>query len=151
MILTESLSVPSKMPGEVDLSTSRLPIVIYDGQCGVCNRAVRFIIKIDRKERLMFCSSDARQAQVIAGRFFGQTGATVLLVEGGKISTRSDAFIRILEIVGGAWSFARLFRIIPSALRNMIYDFIARNRHRFGAKTNRCEFPETTYGHRFIK
>ena len=56
------------------------------------------------------------------------TNKTVILLNGQKIYIKSEAILKALQNKGGLWKMAGLFRIIPTFIRDCIYDFIARNR-----------------------
>ena len=56
------------------------------------------------------------------------TDKTVILLSDQKIYVKSAAIIKALKNKGGLWKMAGLFEIIPTFIRDFIYDFIARNR-----------------------
>jgi predicted DCC family thiol-disulfide oxidoreductase YuxK len=59
----------------------------------------------------------------------------VLSTPDGNLHVRSAAVLRALEEIGGIWTFeAKLGRLIPTALRDRLYDAIARARHRWFEK-----------------
>jgi len=56
---------------------------------------------------------------------------TVVFIHHDKIYTKSEAVIEVCSLVGGFWKIADLARMVPLNARNRIYDWIARNRHRW--------------------
>jgi predicted DCC family thiol-disulfide oxidoreductase YuxK len=134
------------------------PILLYDGVCGLCNRLVRFSLKRDRRRRLVFASLQSNFAGAILRRHGRDPGDldTVYLVENygcaeERLSTRSDAVIKLFRTIGGVWSLAALLlRVVPKWLRDWGYEIIARNRYRIFGKSETCLLPEAKYRDRFL-
>jgi predicted DCC family thiol-disulfide oxidoreductase YuxK len=127
-------------------------IVVFDGECAFCNRWVNLLLRFDRKDIFRFV---ARQTESGAA-FCRQAGlpetgtGSIALVEGALVRLRSDAVLRMLEVLGFPFSIAALGRIVPAALRDAVYDVIARNRTRWFGKTQSCRIPTVAERHRFI-
>jgi predicted DCC family thiol-disulfide oxidoreductase YuxK len=113
------------------------PVMFFDGGCGLCHNSVRLLIRLDRKGKLTFAP--------LGGELFGQRvpeetraglpDSLVLSTPDGKLHVRSNAVLRALEEIGGIWTYeAKLGRLIPAALRDRLYDAIARARHRWFKK-----------------
>jgi predicted DCC family thiol-disulfide oxidoreductase YuxK len=118
-------------------------ILFYDGYCGLCHRAVRFVIAQDRAGTLF------RFAPLQGGKFQElvrpeQRGtlpdSIVVMTTDGKLLARSEAFLHILGRLGGAWqAWAVVLNIVPRRFRDFVYDFVARIRYRvFGRRDNLC-------------
>lgn len=75
---------------------------------------------------------------------------TVVLVDGGKVHTRSDVPIQVGKKLGGWWHLLQMFFIIPRPLRNAVYDWIARNRYRWFGKKEECWLPTPELRVRFL-
>ncbi len=112
-------------------------MLFFDGGCGLCHNSVRLLIALDRKGKLTFAP--------LGGELFGERvcpearaglpDSLVLSTPDGKLHVRSNAVLRALEEIGGIWTFeAKLGRLIPAALRDRLYDAIARARHSWFAK-----------------
>jgi len=128
-------------------------IVVFDGACNLCNGAVRFILKHDRKGMFQFAwlQSPAGQASLAKSDIDAVKADSIVLVDGEKVYTRSDAVLHILELLGGGWKLFRVFRVIPKAWRDSLYDFIARNRYRWFGKKDACELPdEVNFREKFL-
>jgi predicted DCC family thiol-disulfide oxidoreductase YuxK len=138
-------------------STSN-PIVLYDGVCGLCNRAVQFLLKRDRHNRLRFASLQSDFAATLLRRHGvdHQDLDTVYVVlnQGEANETllaKSDAFLLLTKETGGVWSIARFGRIIPRPIRNWLYDFVARHRYQVFGKYDTCMLPDPRHKHKFIE
>ena len=90
-------------------------VVLFDGVCGMCNRAVNLLMSIDARNLLLFSPLQgefaAREAKEDAKDL-----QTILFFDNGKIYKRSTAVVRILIQLGGVWSIARIFLLFPSIL-----------------------------------
>ena len=138
-------------------STSN-PIVLYDGVCGLCNRAVQFLLKRDRHDRLRFASLQSEFAAQLLQRhgFDNKDLDTVYVVlnqgdAGEALLAKGDAFLVFARELGGVWNIARLGRIIPRSIRNWLYDFVARHRYQVFGKYDACMLPDPRYKHKFIE
>lgn len=124
--------------------------ILFDGSCGLCNRAVLFIAKRDTKDVFQLVSSQSQLGKTLLKKHHIEgleTSSVILLGQKGQIQTKSKAVICILNELpmGGLWSF--LLRIIPNCIRDIAYDFIARNRSWYPQK-NSCEIPSAALRHK---
>ena len=112
----------------------RPELVFYDGHCGLCHWAVRFILARDRTgEAFRFASLESdtfRTALSEADRAL-LPDSLVVQMEEGTILTRSTAVLYVMWRLGGIWRvLSRVATLIPVAFRDRIYDGIALIRHR---------------------
>lgn len=124
-------------PTEAGSSPARL---FYDGDCGFCHRSVRFILSEEANtpdaDRLRFAPlSSETFAQAVARREDLDPStlpdSIVLLLEDGRLLTRSGAVLECASRLGGLWrGIALLGQWIPSGLRDVAYDAVARVRKR---------------------
>ncbi|HBB97450.1 MAG TPA: thiol-disulfide oxidoreductase [Blastocatellia bacterium] len=133
-------------------------IVLYDGVCGLCNRAVQFLLKRDRHDRLQFASLQSDVAARVLQRHgmdpksldtvyavlnYGEPNETLL--------AKGDAFLFFAKVIGGIWGVAQVGRIIPRRVRNWLYDFIARHRYQVFGKSESCMLPDPKQRHKFLE
>jgi predicted DCC family thiol-disulfide oxidoreductase YuxK len=115
------------MPKNVDI-----PIIIYDGDCKLCQRAVRFLNYSDTGLGIKFVpSADPTSEPLLTKYAISKETAdkTVIFVENNKVYTKSTAIIKALQKRGGMWRISGIFLLIPPIIRNLIYDWIARRRN----------------------
>ncbi len=117
--------------------------VFYDGDCGLCHRAVRFVLAEDRGGELFVLSplqSDAFVRLVPEDRRSGLPDSIVLRAADGVLHVRSDAVAHILDRLGGLWRVVGwLLRAVPRPVRDWAYDGVARVRKRiFAAPKDVC-------------
>lgn len=118
-------------------------IVFYDGHCGLCDRAVRFVLKHDRSGsafRFAPLQGTTYPSRVSAEQRAKLPNSIVVLIRNGDALTRSDAFVHIFRRLGGGWrTLAGALALIPRPVRDFVYDFIARIRYRvFGRRDEIC-------------
>src|SRR5215467_984143 len=125
-------------------------IVLYDGVCGHCNRAVRFLVKRDRHDRLRFASlqSDFAGKLLLSHGLDPANIDTVYAVINYKqaderLLTKADAALFIGGMLGGAWKVVRVGKIIPRSIRNRLYDLVARHRYRISGKAESCRLVDS--------
>jgi predicted DCC family thiol-disulfide oxidoreductase YuxK len=117
--------------------------LFYDGHCGLCHRAVKFVLKHDRTGkafRFAPLQGETFAARVLAERRAGLPDSIVVETAEGALLVRSSAFIHILRRHGGGWRIlAAILAVIPRPLRDAAYDFIARIRYSiFGRRDEMC-------------
>ena len=111
-------------------------LVIYDGECGLCSRLVRWLIKHDTHELFLFTPLQGKTAVAILPRLpedWGR-GDTLILIENylsskERESARGEAVLRLLWLLGGGWKFfARIGGLLPSGWIDSAYKGIASRR-----------------------
>lgn len=127
-------------------------LVLFDGVCNLCNASVQFIIRRDKRERFLFASLQSAAARDVLQRFHidPESMHSVIVVADGRVHERSDAALRIAAGLGGIWKLMTITRIIPRALRNYVYDLIARRRYSWFGKRNECMIPTPELRSRFL-
>jgi predicted DCC family thiol-disulfide oxidoreductase YuxK len=159
-------SSPELLSGSV---TPRL-VVLFDGVCNLCNGSIQFIIKRDPGARFHFASLQSpagRQLLEKAGLIVAGSAHppapdlnspgpdppglnSFVLLENGKVFTRSSAALRVLKQLGGGWKLLYAFRIVPPFIRDGVYDWIARNRYRWFGRQEACWIPTPELKERFL-
>jgi len=116
-----------------------LKIVFYDNQCMLCHWSVKFILRYDKKGQFTFAplqGSTWRRISTILD--IPAIMESVQYFDGKTLTDKSDAALNILNQLGGGWQLFSVFKIIPLTWRNAVYDFIARNRHRWFKRSDEC-------------
>lgn len=132
--------------------THQHPILLFDGVCNLCNASIQWVIEHDPQAQFRFASLQSDFAKELLAGYDLPPAAldTVILVENGKAYTRSDAALRVARKVGGLWSLLSAFLIVPRPLRDLVYNFIARNRYRWFGKQESCWLPTPDLRSRFL-
>jgi len=126
--------------------------IVFDGHCVLCNRWVRFLLRFDRRGRYRFAAMQGRQGRALlaAHGLDPDDPLSFLLVERGHAHTDTEAIVRVLAGLGGAWRLAVLLRALPGGLRDRLYRMVARNRYRWFGRHDRCLLPDPAQQWRFL-
>ena len=129
------------------------PILLFDGECNLCNSTVKFIIRRDKKKVFLFAPLQSVSGQEALRNFspdIQQNKGSVLLFYKDHVYSRSGAALLTLKLLGFPWALLYAFVIIPPFLRNAVYDLVARNRTRWFGKSNECMIPDESVKDRFL-
>ncbi len=146
-------------PGEG--ATGAVPVLLYDGECGLCNRTVRFLLRLDRRGALRFAplQGPAAQAYLRAHGLPADDFETLVFVPDWARRDRPEFLLRTDGVVGAlracgnpAANVLAWMRVVPRGLRDMGYRFVARTRYRlFGQWDTACPLPKPEWRRRFFE
>jgi predicted DCC family thiol-disulfide oxidoreductase YuxK len=127
-------------------------VILYDGECGLCDRLVQFVLPRDPHGRLHFAAlqSDYAHEALTSANLPTQDYDTMVLIESGRVHVRSSAALRVLRRLRWPWPIFFPLIIVPAFVRDIVYRFIARNRHRWFARPATCGLPKPGWTERFI-
>jgi predicted DCC family thiol-disulfide oxidoreductase YuxK len=127
-------------------------IILYDGVCIFCSRWIRFIAARDSDRRFRFTAIQSgygtRLAQAL--RIDPDDPDTNAVIHGGVAYFKSDAALTVLSNLSG-WRWARMLRVFPKPLRDVVYNLVARNRYRIFGKYDACFVPDAEMRTRVIE
>lgn len=128
------------------------PILLFDGICNLCNGSVLWVIRHDPRNQFRFASLQSEVGRQLLAEAGLPAAAlnTVVLHADGRFYTRSDAALGVLSHLGSPWSWLGALRVIPRSIRNVVYDWIARNRYRWFGKKDSCMIPTPELRSRFL-
>lgn len=135
------------------LLTLPYPIILFDGVCNLCTGTVQFVIKHDPKHQFRFSSLQSEFGQQVMKEFNLPTAelGSFILLEEGKIYTKSSGALRVTKKLNGAWPFLYVFNIVPPFIRNSVYNWIAKNRYKWFGKKEECWIPTPELNILFIE
>lgn len=126
-------------------------IVFYDGECGFCNRSVKFIFEHEKNAELTFAalqSDFTRSFFEQRGKQYPKSFDSIIYFDGNHFFDKSTAALKILSSMKSPYSLLKIFIIVPGFIRNPIYDFVARNRKKISG--DYCFLPNTEQRKRII-
>jgi predicted DCC family thiol-disulfide oxidoreductase YuxK len=127
-------------------------ILLFDGWCSLCNASVDFVLKRDPKQQ--FCVGAMQQPE--GQRLLLQVGlpsdylATLVLVENDNVYLGSSAALRVAKKLTGAWPLLYPLIVVPTWLRDPIYQWISRHRYSWFGKETTCRLPTPSEKGRFL-
>jgi len=127
-------------------------IILFDGVCNLCNGAVQFLLKRDKKKQFMFASlqSDAAKYILLQYKVKKISMDSIVFIEDGEIYKKSTAVLKIIKYLNWPWTMISVTSFLPLRFRDKIYDFIAQHRYRWFGKKDTCIMMLPEYKNRFI-
>jgi predicted DCC family thiol-disulfide oxidoreductase YuxK len=127
-------------------------VVLFDGTCAFCERAVTFVAARDPAGYFRFGASQSPQAAALLARhrLTRDTARSIILLEDGEAYLRSTASLRIAARLTFPWSLARVLLVVPVPIRDAVYRVVAAIRHRIAGRSNACEVPPPAIRARMI-
>lgn len=128
-------------------------IILFDGVCNLCNGFIQFVIKRDKNDLFRYASLQSGIGQqLVTERNIDTTKIdSVILIEPGEAYyLKSDAALKIARNLKGYRTISKLLNLIPSILRNIVYDLIARYRYAWFGKKDQCMIPTPELRAKFL-
>lgn len=141
----------SRTDKTVDYVAQDLPIIFFDGVCGMCNRFVDLILKIDNKGVFMFAPIQGETAkQMLPPLSESPQEWSMFYLDERGVYKESDAFLEVYRHLGGVWRLLNLLGLVPRGIRNFVYRTVARNRYRWFGRRDACRIPSPEEQCRFL-
>ena len=128
-------------------------IVLFDGVCNLCDGAVKFIIEHDKKDVFRFASLQSEIGQkLIAERGLNpeELDSVILIEPGVAYYRKSTAALEISRELSGGYSLLKNFLALPEGFRDLLYDFVAKNRYKWYGKKESCMIPTPELKAKFL-
>jgi predicted DCC family thiol-disulfide oxidoreductase YuxK len=133
------------------MAATAQPMLVYDGSCGFCSRAVQFILRHEHRHDLLFVTRESALGKDLRRQFHLESVESMLWIAEGEAAIESSAVLRAAKYLGGIWSgLAALGALIPTHLRNWAYRLIARYRRSLSASSTSCFVPTPDQRIRFL-
>ncbi|MBI2720633.1 MAG: DUF393 domain-containing protein [Bacteroidetes bacterium] len=115
------------------------PLLLFDGECGFCNKSVQFFLKREKKKTMHFVPLQSASGNCIKKYFeIADRVDSLILIKDHSAYIKSCAALRLTLYMKGAWPVMAVFLIIPPFLRNMVYTFIAKHRMKIFGRVESC-------------
>ena len=155
-----SLRMTPPPPLPTSASEQAGPVLFFDGECGLCNRLVRFLLRMDRAARLRF----ARLQGVTAQGYLRAHGLptvdfdTLVFVPDWSQRDRPQHLLRTagviaaLRAIDGRWArtLATFIGVFPPVVRDAAYRFVGRWRYRIFGPWRPQPLPRAEWAARFL-
>jgi predicted DCC family thiol-disulfide oxidoreductase YuxK len=130
-------------------------LLFYDGQCGLCDKMVQWVLERDDDERFAFAPLQGETAKMFLKDLSPELKNldSLVLVENyqfqPKMHVMGKGAFRTLWLLGGLWTLVGWISFLPSFLYDWAYRLVARNRHKLFPTTT-CPIPNPATEHRFL-
>ena len=128
------------------------PTILFDGVCNLCNASVQYVIKHDPDAVFKFASLQSETGQQLLAKYdlAANNMNSFVLIKEGKAYTRSTAALLVARQLKGIIKLLYGFIIVPSFIRNAVYDLISKNRYKWFGKKDSCMIPTASLQTRFL-
>lgn len=116
-------------------------IVFFDGVCALCNNFVDFLIVADRKKKYSYAPLQGVTFTVLNKSHDTNFPDSVVFFTEGRFYTKSTAALKIVTGLGRWYLLFGLFFLVPSSIRDIVYDWIANHRYRWFGQKESCRLP----------
>ncbi len=135
-----------------------LHLLLFDGDCGLCNRLNRFVAARDRSDAFRFAPLQGPLAHAILARHGHDATALDTLyaiadfdLPSERVLARSDAAAFVLRELGGFWRIASWGHALPPGVRDAMYNAVARHRYRWFGHADACPAPTPELRRRLLE
>jgi len=148
------MPAPHAMPAD----DSRRAVLFFDAECGLCNRCVWLLLRLDRRGRLRFAPLQGATAQAYLssrGLPTDDFDSMVFVPDWEKRAERghllrTDAVLAALRESGGIGRWIGALRVLPAGLRDPFYRGVARCRYAVFGRWKPAPLPRADWAERFL-
>ncbi len=128
-------------------------ILLYDGECGLCDRFVQWVLGRDSEGAFHFAALQGETAARLRGLHpdIPEGVETAVLVDQGEVWLRSRAVFRVMALMGGVWGVLSWMRVLPVGWTDPGYRWVASMRHRLKGGAASCRLPGPGEAERFLR
>lgn len=131
-------------------------LVFYDGDCGLCDRVVQFLLKEDKQNRFVFAPLQGETASKYLKNLPLEIRFTdsLILIENyrspyPRVYMLAKGVLRIAWLLRWPWLLIGWLSFFPGWIFDWIYRLVASNRHYFFPNTQ-CIIPPKNQKNRFL-
>lgn len=128
-------------------------IILFDGVCALCNNFIVFIAKKDKKDKFRFLPLQNKNIEkfIDLNKIKIKEFDSVILIDGNNIKWKSSAALEIIINLNKILALCKVFYIIPKIIRDIIYDWIAKNRYSIFGKVESCSIIKSKVNSEILK
>ena len=128
-------------------------VILFDGICNLCIYSVQFIINRDSEDVFRYASIQSKTGQQFIKNYSIDINKndSIILINDTKVKYRSTAFLSIVTQFKGLWKITFIFYLIPTFIRDILYNFIAKRRYNLFGKKNQCIVPNPNIKKKFYE
>lgn len=119
---------------------TKQPLLLFDGECGFCNKSIQFFLKHEKGEKKMHFVPLQSGIGIALKAYFEISDKTdsLILIKDHSAYIKSCAALRLTPYMKGGWPAMMGFVIVPPFIRNLVYDFIAKRRMKIFGRVESC-------------
>lgn len=119
------------------------PVIVFDALCVLCSANAQFVLRHDRRREFRLASMQGEVGRALYDKFGidPRQPETMIVVKGNEALRNSDAVIAIWSGLDLPWRLLAVAKIVPRAVRDPLYRWVARNRYRLFGERETCWLP----------
>jgi len=129
-------------------------IILFDGVCNLCDASIQYVIKHDNADVFRFVALQSELGQKVL-KHIGinsiHIDSIVLYEPGIAYYYKSTAALHIAKGLKGIFTLATVFQILPTGFRDLIYEYVAKNRYKWYGKKESCLVPTPALKSKFLE
>lgn len=128
-------------------------LILFDGVCNLCSSSVQYVIERDHKNKYVFAALQSDIGKEIIEKYKidpSKTDSILLYRKDKGVVSKSTAALLIAKHLGFPTNLLYVFLIVPAIIRNMVYDYVAKNRYKWYGKKESCWIPTPELKAKFI-
>ncbi|MDP1800367.1 MAG: DCC1-like thiol-disulfide oxidoreductase family protein [Bacteroidota bacterium] len=136
---------------EINDILKKQPILLFDGECGFCNKSLLYFLKYEKNKTMHFAPLKSKVGKELKAYFeIEEKTDTVILIRDHSAFIKSCAALRLFPYMKGLWPLMVIFVVIPPFIRNWVYDLIAKKRMKIIGRVQNCEMLPKEDTERFL-
>ncbi|PHS05527.1 MAG: thiol-disulfide oxidoreductase [Kordia sp.] len=128
-------------------------IILFDGVCNLCNSSINYVIDHDKQDVFRFVSLQSDLGETIQ-EYLGienkSLDTIILYVPDEAYYIKSTAALKIMNEFSGHWKLTQAFLVLPSSIRDLVYNYVAKNRYKWYGKEENCRIPTKELKGKFL-
>jgi len=127
-------------------------VILFDGECNLCNGSVQFVIRNDKKKLFQFASLQSEGGKALLEKYGLNSNDlnSFILIQNDKAYFQSTAALNVASQLSGVVKLLAGFKIVPPFIRDAVYKFIAKNRYKWFGQRDACMIPTPELKSRFL-
>lgn len=127
-------------------------IIVFDGDCVLCQKSMHFIAIRDLQRRYLFAASQSTAGRELLSRLRveSESRESIILVEGMSVFVRSTAVLKVLSTLRWPWRVLGVLLVLPKRWRDWCYCAYAKRR-RLVSTQGICKLPVEDVRNRLLR
>ena len=130
-------------------------LIVFDGNCSLCNKFVLFVVKRDYNDHFRFISlqnPNLHKYLNSSNKIDAIEANSILLINHeGDVKIKSEAITLTFCRLKGLKSLTLIMKFFPNKIRNLVYSLVAKHRYKIFGKTDQCSLVEQKLHYKLYK
>jgi len=116
-----------------------MKVLIYDGECNMCSKFIRFIIRVNTNPNLFITDFNSQWTK--ENVTLDPNVDSMIFILKNKEHIYSNSILHLLAETNIFFKPILIFKLIPKILRDQAYKVLAKNRRKLLNSTSSCPLP----------